>query len=84
MTNSQRKASRCPSEALAGLRYPDIDGWKKPDLFWPDDRSGFAATDVDFCSLYVGGSTAFTDELAGRVTTPWEFVDSDDPLPIED
>lgn len=69
--------------ALGGLRYPDDDGWRNPDLFWPD-RSWFAATDVDFWSLYVGGSTEFTSELSRRVNTSWEFVDRDRPLPIED
>lgn len=73
-----------PLSALVGLRYPDDDGWKNPDLFWPDDRSWFAATDVDFWSLYVGGSTEFTSELSRRVNTPWEFVERDQPLPIED
>ncbi len=70
--------------ALVGLRYPDEDGWRNPDLFWPDDRSWFVATDVDFWSLYVGGSNAFTSELSHRVNTAWEFVDRDEPLPIED
>lgn len=66
-----------------GLRYPDDDVWKNPDLFWPDDRSWFAATDVDLWSLYVGGITAFTIELSRRVSTPWEFADRAQPLPIE-
>jgi hypothetical protein len=72
-----------PLSGLVGLRYPDDDGWKNPDLLWPDDRSWFAATDVDFWSLYVGGSNEFTSELSRRVNTPWEFVDRDQPLPIE-
>jgi hypothetical protein len=55
--------------ALAGLRYPDDAGWRNPDLFWPDDRSWFAATDVDFWSLYIGGTSAFTDELARQAAT---------------
>lgn len=72
-----------PLSALVGLRYPDVDDWKNPDLFWPDDRSWFAATDVDFWSLYVGGTAAFASELGRRVTTPWEFVDRSERLPIE-
>ena len=69
--------------AMAGLRYPDDDGWKNPDLFWPDDRSWFAATDADFWSLYVGGSTAFTSALSRKVNTPWEFVNRAQPLPMK-
>lgn len=69
--------------ALTELRYPDRPGWRNPDLFWPNDRSWFAATDVDFWSLYIGGSKAFINELAAEAPTPCEFVDQDDPLPIE-
>jgi hypothetical protein len=72
-----------PLAAMTQLRYPDDDGWRNPDLFWPNDRSWFAATDVDFWSLYVGGSTAFTSELATCTSTPCEFVDDDHHLPIE-
>lgn len=73
-----------PLSAMTGLRYPDVHGWRNPDLFWPNDRSWFAATDVDFWSLYVGGSKAFTSDLATRSPTRCEFVDPDDRLPIED
>ena len=73
-----------PLSAMTELRYPDFDGWRNPDLFWPNDRSWFAATDVDFWSLYVGGSKAFTSELATNVSTPCEFVGNGDRLPIED
>jgi hypothetical protein len=68
---------------MTELRYPDEDEWRNPDLFWPDDRAWFAATDVDFWSLYVGGSSAFTSDLATRSPTQHEFVDHDDGLPIE-
>lgn len=65
-----------PLRALAGSRYPDDEVRKNPDLFWPDDYSWFAATDVDFWSLYVGGSTELTNELSRRVNTPWEVAES--------
>jgi hypothetical protein len=73
-----------PLSATTELRYPDDVGWRNPDLFWPNDRSWFAATDVDFWSLYVGGSRAFTSDLATRSPTLSEFVDNDDRLPTED
>ena len=72
-----------PLSAMIDLRYPDFDGWRNPGLFWPGDRSWFAATDVEFWSLYVGGTTAFTSELATRASTPCEFVDDAAHLPIE-
>lgn len=70
--------------AITELRSPDTDEWRNPDLFWPDDRAWFAATDVDFWSVYVGGSEAFTIELAAHASSPCEFVDNDDQLPDED
>jgi hypothetical protein len=70
--------------AVSALRYPGDDGWRNPDLFWPSDRSWFAATDVDFWSLYVGGPAPFTSELASRSPTSYEFVDQSDSLTIED
>lgn len=73
-----------PLSAMSEVRYPDDVGWRNPDLFWPNDRSWLAATDVDFWSLYVGGSRAFARDLATRSPTLCEFVDNDDRLPTED
>ena len=76
--------TRGPLSALTDLRYPGDDGWRNPDLFWPSDRAWFAATDVDFWSLYVGGSAAFTSELAAHAATPCAVVQYRDRLPNED
>lgn len=73
-----------PLSAMVDVRYPDFDGWRNPDLFWPHDRSWFAATDVDFWSLYVGGSEAFTNDLSDRASTPCTSVHYYDRLPNED
>jgi len=70
--------------AVTLLSYPGFDGWRNPDLFWPDDRRWFIATDVDFWSLYVGGEHDFIGELARHVSTRCEFVALDDQLEIED
>jgi len=58
--------------------------WCLPDLFWPDDRRWFVATDVDFWSLYIGGDHDFITELAHNVPTPTEIVALDGRLEIED
>jgi len=63
-----------PVAAVAGLRDPSTGYWLNPDLFWPDDRRWFVATDVDFWSLYVGGSNDLIAELARSVVTPTEIV----------
>lgn len=73
-----------PVTAVTGLRHPDGHGWRNPDLYWPDDRRWFIATDVDFWSLYIGGSSGFISELAESVPTRCEAVDLDLPLEIED
>jgi len=50
------------TEALA--RYePECWGTQSPNLFWPADRSWCVASEIDFDSTLVGGSTALVDEL---------------------
>lgn len=73
-----------PLRAMTQLRHPDGDDWHNPDLFWPDDRRWFVATDVDFWSLYIGGASGFIAELAESVPTRSELVGLDLPLDIED
>jgi hypothetical protein len=71
--------------AVAELRYPDsLTEWRNPDLFWPDDRRWFVATDVDFWSLYVGGDDGFIADLSNSVPTSTELVTIDRQLEIED
>ncbi|MEO6651296.1 MAG: hypothetical protein ABIP17_01395 [Ilumatobacteraceae bacterium] len=69
--------------AVSDLRYPSDEEWRNPDLFWPSDHSWFAATHVDFSSLYVGGPGSFTTELASRSTTSCELVEHNNFLPTE-
>lgn len=73
-----------PVRTVTELRHPDDRDWRNPDLFWPDDRRWFVAADVDFWSLYVGGSGRFVDELAGSLPTLSTPVELDLPLEIED
>jgi hypothetical protein len=63
-----------PVAAVVGLRDPSSGQWRNPDLFWPDDRRWFVATDVDFWSLFVGGDHDFITELTRSVLTPTEIV----------
>ena len=74
-----------PVSAATQLHYPDsVDEWRNPDLFWPDDRHWFVATDVDFWSLYIGGSDDFIADLVRGVPTRAEPVALHHPLEIED
>lgn len=70
--------------AVTQLRYPGFDGWRNPDLFWPDDRRWFVATGVDFWSLYIAGENAFLSELSHSVPTDSAPVALHHRLEIED
>ncbi|MDJ0767168.1 MAG: hypothetical protein QNJ12_00185 [Ilumatobacter sp.] len=74
-----------PVAAATRLRTPGSpERWQRPDLFWPDDRRWFVATDVDFWSLYIGGDHHLISEVARRVATPSELVLPDHQLVAED
>jgi len=72
------------STTVDGFTCPGADGRRDPDLVWPDDRRWFVATDVEFRSLFVAGTTAFTAEIAQCAPTSANPADLDDTLPIED
>ncbi len=72
-----------PAMAVTDLRHPGGEDWRNPDLFWPDDRQWFVATDVDFWSLYIGGTSDFIAELAQSVSTRSAQVDFALQLEIE-
>ncbi len=74
-----------PVSAVAEVCYPDSPTeWRNPDLFWPDDRRWFVATDVDFWSLYVGGDDDLIADLIRSVPTSTELVALDRQLEIEE
>ena len=54
-----------------------MGGLMQPQPFWPDDRRWFAATDVDFWSLYIAGDQSFITQLASDVPTHSELVTLD-------
>lgn len=73
-----------PVRAASDLREPGApERWQRPDLVWPDDRAWFVATDVDFWSLYVGGTASFVDDLIGAVPTEADLVTLDQQLEAE-
>ena len=40
--------------------------WQTANLAWPDDRSWFVATEIDFAWTYLAGSPTLIDEVAGH------------------
>jgi hypothetical protein len=52
-----------PIEAAAALLgFPTR---QTPNLWWPDDRAWCVASEIDFCSTYVGGSPALIERVLG-------------------
>lgn len=74
-----------PVSAAVELTTPgNPERWCRPDLWWPDDRRWFVATDVDFWSVFVAGDSAFTADVASAVSTPSNPVSLRDVLGSED
>jgi hypothetical protein len=48
--------------AVAFVRFPTL---QSPNLWWPDDRAWCVASEIDFCSTYVGGSPALIERILG-------------------
>ncbi|MCA1843856.1 MAG: hypothetical protein LC792_11875 [Actinobacteria bacterium] len=50
-----------------GTEPPELPGvfWEdqSPNLWWPEDRAWFVATEIDYAWTYIGGSTELIDEL---------------------
>jgi len=67
---------------------PTVQPWntQSPNLWWPDDRSWFVATEIDHAWTYVGGSEALIDSILnadGLEALPVHisdspFIDGDD------
>jgi hypothetical protein len=72
-----------PVKSATRLVFPGFNEWRNPDLFWPDDRAWFVATDVDFWSIYVAGSRLFLSALSSQMQTANEWVTMDSPLDVD-
>ena len=50
-----------PIEAAGALM--EFPTHQTPNLWWPNDRSWCVASEIDFCSTYIGGSPALVERL---------------------
>ena len=71
------------SLSIGELRYPGSGEWRNPDLVWPDDHAWFIGTDVDFWSLYVGGSLKMIQEIESQFGGSCRRVNFSDKLVVE-
>lgn len=58
---------RGPVSAVSAMAAPDGSGRQSPDLWWPDDRAWFVATDTDLDWSYVGCPAAMSDEVVAAL-----------------
>lgn len=54
--------------------------WQSANLWWPEDRAWFVATEIDFAWTYVGGSEALIQELIDDPTLEAISVQIDDSI----
>ena len=67
-----------PLPAAAQLVWPPFR--QSPNLFWPADRAWCTATELDFDSTVVGGSTGLIDEILQAPALDAWPMDADDSL----
>jgi hypothetical protein len=65
---------RGPLTAASRIARPTGSGHQAADLWWPEDRSWFVATDTDLDWVYVGGTAAFVDHVLAA------FPDRSEPV----
>jgi hypothetical protein len=53
---------------------------QSPNLFWPEDRAWFAASEIDLYCTLVGGSHAMADSLTANAALETWRVFPDDPV----
>jgi hypothetical protein len=56
---------------------------QSPSIFWPSDRAWFAATEIDFDSTLVGGSSQLVEALLAAPTLDSWRVGPDDSLAVD-
>lgn len=70
---------------VSQIRWPtEPRHWFRPDLWWPEDRSWFVGTDVDFWCNYIGGTEAMTSAISARLPALCHPATLDEPLLHED
>lgn len=66
-------------QAAASIGRPGGGRHQVPDLWWPDDRRWFIATDTDLDWTYIAGSRALIADIMAAFPEQAEIVSSDTP-----
>jgi hypothetical protein len=69
-----------PLESVSAIARPGGSGFQVPDLWWPQDRSWFVASDTDLGWSYVGGSEAFVARVLEAFPGRSQLVEWTDPI----
>lgn len=69
-----------PLESVSAIARPGGSGFQVPDLWWPQDRSWFVASDTDLDWSYVGGSDAFVAGVLEAFPGRSQVVEWTDPI----
>ena len=64
-------------QAAASIVEPGGGRHQVPDLWWPDDRQWFVATDTDLDWTYIAGSRTFIAEIIAAFPQRTEIVNRD-------
>lgn len=66
-------------QSVSRIARPGGSGFQVPDLWWPQDRSWFVASDTDLDWSYVGGSEAFVARVLEAFPGRSQVVEWTDP-----
>ncbi len=69
-----------PLESVSGIARPGGFGFQVPDLWWPQDRSWFVASDTDLDWSYIGGSDDFVARVLEAIPDRSHAVRWTDPI----
>jgi hypothetical protein len=65
---------------MAATNFAPEPSEQSANLWWPEDRAWFVATDIDLMSTYVGGSAACVADLLAAEGLETAAVPADQPL----
>ena len=66
--------------SVSVIARPEGSGFQVPDVWWPQDRNWFVASDTDLDWSYVGGGEAFVARVLEAFPGRSQVVEWTDPI----